>query len=72
MILKITELNILCGEIQVSTLKKQFSIEMISKMTEPCIFLGDIQIPTEKENSASIDLKDHKTLHPLWGHSNSN
>ena len=45
---------------------------MISKMTEPCILWGDIQIPTEKDNSVSIDLKDHKTLHPLWGHSNPN
>ena len=43
---------------------------MISKMTEPCIVWGDIQIPNEKENSVSIDFKDHKTLHPLWGHSN--
>ena len=45
---------------------------MISKMTEPCILWGDIQIPTEKDNSVSIDLKDHKTLHPLWGNSNPN
>ena len=45
---------------------------MISKMTEPCILWGDIQIPTEKDNSVSIDLKDHKTLYPLWGNSNPN
>ena len=72
MILKITGLYILCRDIQVSTYKNQFSIEMISKMTEPCILWGDIQIPTEKVNSVSIDLRDHKTIHPLWRHSNSN
>ena len=48
MISKITGLYILCRDIQVSTEKKQFSIEMISKMTEPCILCGDNQIPTEK------------------------
>ena len=45
---------------------------MIPKMTEPCILWGDIQIPTEKDNSVSIDLKDHKTLHPLWRYLNPN
>ena len=45
---------------------------MISKMTEPYINCGDTQIPTEKDNSVSIDFKDHKTLHPLRGHSNLN
>ena len=45
---------------------------MISKVTEPCILWGDIQIPTEKDISVSIDLKDHKALNPLWGHSNPN
>ena len=38
---------------------------MISNMTEPCILWADIQIPTEKDNSVSIDLKDHQNLHPL-------
>ena len=52
--------------------KKQVSIEMITKMTEAYILWGDIQITSEKDNSVSIDLKDHKTLHPLWVHSNPN
>ena len=72
MISKITELYILCRDIQVSTGKKQFSIEMISKMTEPCILCGDIQIPTEKSVQHRNDFKDQRTLHSLLGHSNSN
>ena len=73
MILKITELYILCGNIQVSTeKKKQFSIEMISKMTEPCILCGDIHIPTENSVQHWHDFKDQRTLHPLWGDSNPN
>ena len=72
MISKITELYILCGDIQVSTEKKQFSIEMISKMTEPCILCGDIHVPTEKSVQHRNDLNYQRTLHPLWGHSNLN
>ena len=48
MISKITELYILCRDIQVSTEIEQFTIEIISKMTETYILCGDIQIPTEK------------------------
>ena len=73
MISKMTELYILCGDIQVSTeKKKQFSIEMISKMTEPCILCGDIHVPTEKSLQNRNDLNYQRTLHPLWGHSNPN
>ena len=72
MISKITELYILCRDIQVSTEKKQFNIEMISKMTEPCILCGDIQIPTEKSVQHRNDFKDERTLHSLLGHSNRN
>ena len=72
MISKITELYILCRDIQVSTEKKQFSIEMISKMPEPCILCGDIQIPTEKSVQHWNDFKDQRTLHSLLGHSNHN
>ena len=72
MISKITELYILCRDIQVSTEKKQFSIEMISKMTEPCILSGDNQIPTEKSLQHWNDFKDQTTLNPLWGHSSFN
>ena len=72
MISKITELYILCWDIQVSTEKRQFSIEMISKMTEPCILCGDIQIPTEKSLQHRNDFKDQRTLHSLLGHSNPN
>ena len=72
MISKITELYILCGDIQVSAEKKQFSIEMISKMTEPCILCGDNQIPTEKSPQHRNNFKDQRTLHSLLGHSNPN
>ena len=41
-------------------------------MTNPNILFRDIQNPTEKDNSVSKILKDRKTLHPLWGHSNPN
>ena len=70
MISKITELYILCRDIQFSTEKKQFSIEMISKMTEPCILYGDNQIPTEKSVQHRNDFKDQRTLHSLFGHLN--
>ena len=72
MISKITELYILCRDIQVSREKKQFSIEMISKMTEPCILCGENQIPTEKSVQHWNDFKDQGTLHSLLGHSNPN
>ena len=72
MISKITEHYILGRDIQVSTEKKQFSIEMILKMTEPCILCGDIQIPTEKSVQHRNDFKDPRTLHFLLGHSNPN
>ena len=72
MISKITELYILFRDIQVSTEKKQFSIEMISKMTEPCILCGDNQVPTEKSLQHRNHLNYQRTLHPLWGHSNPN
>ena len=49
MITKMTEHYILCGDIQIPTEKKQFSIEMISKITELYILSGDIQISTEKK-----------------------
>ena len=62
MISKITELYILCRDIQVSTEKKQFSIEMISKMTEPCILCGDNQIPTEKSVQHRNDFKGSKNF----------
>ena len=45
------------------------SIEMITKMTEHYILCGDVQIPTEKTVHYRNDLKDHRTLHPLLGHS---
>ena len=70
MISKITELYIICRDIQVSTEKKQFGIEMISKMTAPCILCGDIQIPTEKSVQHRSDFKDQRILHSLLGHSN--
>ena len=52
--------------------KRQFSIEMISKMTDPNILCGDIQIQLKKTIQYRKDLKDHKTLHSLWGHSKPN
>ena len=45
---------------------------MITKMTELYILCGDIQIPTEKTVQYRNDFKDHRTLHPLWGHSSFN
>ena len=42
MITKMTELYILCGDIQIPTEKRQFSIEMITKMTETNILCGGI------------------------------
>ena len=55
-----------------SNSNRQFSIEMITKMTELYILCGDIQIPTEKTVQYRNDFKDHRTLHPLWGHSSFN
>ena len=51
---------------------RQFSIEIITKMTEPYILCREIQIPTEKTVQYQNDIKDHSTLHPLWGHSSFN
>ena len=45
---------------------------MISKMTDPNILCGDIQIQLKKTIQYRKDLEDHKTLHPLWGHSKPN
>ena len=60
MITKMTETNILCGDISIPNWRRQFSIEINPKMTETYIPFGDIQIPIDK------------TLHFLLGHSNSN
>ena len=60
MITKMTETNILCGDISIRNWRRQFSIEIIPKMTETYIPFGDIQIPIDR------------TLHLLLGHSNSN
>ena len=60
MITKMTETNILCGDISIPNWRRQFSIEIIPKMTETYIPFGDIQIPIDR------------TLHLLLGHSNSN
>ena len=49
MITKMTEHYILCGDIQIPTEKKQFSIEMISKIRELYILYRDIQVATEKK-----------------------
>ena len=38
------------------------------KKPEQCILCGDIQIPTEETVQYQNDFKDHRTLHPLWGH----
>ena len=54
MITKMTELYILCGDIQIRT-EKQLSIEMISKITELYILCLDIQVPTEKKK-VSIEM----------------
>ena len=48
-----TEPYIVCGDTQIPTEKKKFSIQMISKMTDPNILCRDIQNPTEKDNSVS-------------------
>ena len=45
---------------------------MISKLTDPNILCGDIQIQLKKTIQYRKDLKDHKTLHPLWGHPKPN
>ena len=55
-----------------SNWKRQFSIEMITKMRDRYILCGDIQIPTENAVQYWNDSKDHRTLHPLWGHSSFN
>ena len=60
MITKMTETNILCGDISIPNQRRQFSIEIIPKMTETYFLVGDIQIPIDS------------TLHLLLGHSNSN
>ena len=113
MITKMTETNILCGDISIPKWRRQFSIEIIPNMTETYIPFGDIQIPIDrtlhlllghsnsnwKNSSVSkwfqtwqnltsricvgtfkfqlknavqywTDFKDHRTLHPLWEHSN--
>ena len=67
---QLTEPHIFCWDIQIPNWKRQFSIEMIKKMTELYILCGDIQIPTEKTVQYRNDFKDHRTLHPLWEHSN--
>ena len=45
---------------------------MISKITELYVLRGDIQIPTENTVHYWNDYKDDRTLHSLFGHSNSN
>ena len=84
MITKMTETNILCGDISIRNWRRQYSIEIIPKMTETYIPFGDIQIPIDrnlhlllghsnsnwKNSQYWTDFKDHRTLHPLWEYSN--
>ena len=86
MISKITELYILCGDIQIPTEKHSLLLKWLQRwktltffvgafkvqLTEPYIFVGIIQYSVEKAVQYPIDFKDDRTLHRLWGHSNSN
>ena len=86
MISKITELYILCGEIQTPTKKDSLLLKWLERwktltffvgafkvqLTEPYIFVGTIQIPVQKAVQYPNNFKDDRTLHRLCGHSNSN
>ena len=81
MITKMTETNILCGDISIPNWRRQFSIQMITKwqsltffvgafkfqLIEPHIFCWDIQIPTGKKETLQyrIYFKYDRTLHPI-------
>ena len=60
------------GDTQIPTGKKQFSIGMISIWQTPTSFVGTLKIQLKKTILYRKGLKDRKTLHPLWGHSNPN
>ena len=69
----IAEPHIFCWDIQIPTGKKetlQYRNYFKYDRTLHLILCGDIQIPIEKCSSVSNDFEDHKTLHPLWKHSN--
>ena len=52
--------------------RKHFSIENLSNMTEPYIRSSLATFKFQLENAVRYrnDFEDHRTLHPLWGHSN--
>ena len=72
MISTIKELYILCGDIQVPTEKHSLLLKWLQRWKTLTFFVGTIQIPVEKAVQYPNDFKDDRTLHRLWGHSNSN
>ena len=68
---RLTEPYIFCWDIQIPT-GKTVQFQMISKMTEPYIRLCVATFKFQLKNAVQYwtDFKDHRTLHPLWEHSN--
>ena len=70
MIAKMTEPYILSEDIQLKTEKDCSVLKWFQRWQIPTSFVGTFKIQLKKTVQYWKDLKDHKTLHTLWGHSN--
>ena len=71
-ITKMTEPYILCGDIQIPTEKDSSIFKWFQIWTNLTSFLGTFKFQLKKRVQYWNDYKDDRTLHSLWGHSNSN
>ena len=72
MITKMKETNILSGNISNQNWDNSLVLKWLKRWQNPTLFLGIFTFQLKKTVQYRKDLKDHKTLHPLWGHSKPN
>ena len=72
MISKMTDTNILCRDIQNPTEKDNSVSKRFERSQNFTSFVGTFKSHLKKTVHYRNDYKDDRTLHSLWGHSNSN
>ena len=68
---KITKLYILCGAIQNPTEKDSSLSKWLQRWQNITLFVGTFNVQLKKTVQYWNDYEDDRTLHSLWGHSNS-
>ena len=70
LISKITDLYFLCASIRIPNEKDSLVLKWLKRWQNFTFFVGTFKFRLKKTVQYRNDFKDHRTLHPLWEHSN--